>query len=95
LLIGAEFLQQYRLVVNFQTNRLMYETEGNMKQCKFTNKAEAQLLPQDSTGHGLTETAVHDVTQTINGESVWTMRKYQWRLLVGIGSCTVRRWKEK
>ena len=31
LLIGADFLQQYGLVVNLKTNCLMYEMEGNMK----------------------------------------------------------------
>jgi predicted aspartyl protease len=45
LLIGADFLQEHGLVVNFKTNRLMYEMEGNMKECKFTNKAEAGLEP--------------------------------------------------
>jgi len=55
----------------------MYETEGNTKECKFTNKVEAELEPQESMGHGLTETADHDVTQTINYES-------------GIGSYTMR-----
>ena len=43
LLIGADFLQEHGLVVNFKTNCLMYEMEGNMKECKFTNKAEAGL----------------------------------------------------
>ena len=76
LLIGADFLQEYSLVVNFRTNCLMDKIEGNMKECKFTNKVVAQMEPQDSTGHGLPETADHDVTQTINDESVWTMRKY-------------------
>jgi hypothetical protein len=76
LLIGADSLQQDGLVVNFKSNCLMCEIEGNVKQCKFTNKVEAQLEPQDSTGHGLTETADHDVTQTINGESVWTVGEY-------------------
>jgi hypothetical protein len=75
LLNGADFLQEYGLVVNFKTNCLMYETEGNMKECKFTNKAEAWLEPQENVGHGLPGTADHDVTQTINDESVWTMRK--------------------
>jgi hypothetical protein len=54
----------------------MYEIEGNMKECKFTNKVEAELEPQESIGHGLPETADHDVTQTINDESVWAMEKY-------------------
>jgi len=72
LLIGADFLQEYRLVVNF--NCLMYEVEGNMKECTFTNKAEARLEPQENIGHGLPGTA-DDVTQTINNDSVWTMSK--------------------
>jgi hypothetical protein len=50
--------------------------EGNMKECEFTNKAEAELESQENIGHGLPGTAHHDVTQTINDESVWTMRKY-------------------
>jgi len=54
----------------------MYETEGNMKEYKFTNKAEAYLEPHDSIGHGLPETVDHDVTQTINDDSVWAMGKY-------------------
>ena len=32
--------------------------------------------PQESIGHCLPETADHDVTQTINDESVWAMEKY-------------------
>jgi len=73
---GSDFLQKYGSVVNFKTNSLMHETEGNLKKCKFTNKAEAELEPQESIGHGLPGTADHNVTQTINDESVWTMRKY-------------------
>jgi hypothetical protein len=46
-----------------------------MKECKFTNKAEAGLEPQENVGHGLPGTAAHDVTQTINDESVWTHEK--------------------
>ena len=76
LLIGADFLQEYGLVVNFSTNCLMYEMEGNKKECKFTNKTEAGLESQENIGHGLPGTADHDVTQTIHDESVWTMRKY-------------------
>ena len=76
LLIDADFLREYGLVVNFKTNCLMYEMEGIMKECKFTNKAEAGLEPQENIGHGFPRTADHDVTQTINDESVWTMRKY-------------------
>jgi len=53
----------------------MYEIEGNMKECKFTNKAEAGLEPQENVGHGLPGTADHDVMQTINDESVWTHEK--------------------
>jgi hypothetical protein len=69
LLIGADFLQEYGLVVNFKTNCLMYEVEGNMKECKFTNKSEAELEPQENIGHGLPGTANRDVTQTI-GDSL-------------------------
>ena len=76
LLIGADSLQQDGLVVNFKTNCLMCETERNVKQCKFPNKVEAQLEPQDSTGHSFPETADHEVTQTINYESVWTVGEY-------------------
>jgi len=76
LLIGADFLQEHGLVVNFKTNCLMYEIEGNMKECKFTNKAEAGLEPQENIGHGLPGTADHDVMQTMHDESVWTTRKY-------------------
>ena len=76
LLIGADFLQEYALVVNFKTNCLMYEMEGNMKECKFTNKAEAERETQENIGHGLPGTADYYVTQTIHDESVWTMRKY-------------------
>jgi len=65
LVIGAAFLQEYGLVVNFKINCLMYELEGNMKECKFTNKAEAGLEPQENIGHGLPGTADRDVTQTI------------------------------
>jgi hypothetical protein len=76
LLIGAYFQQEYGLVINFKTNCLMYEMERNMKECKFTNKTEAGLEPQANIGHGLPGTADNDVTQTVNDESVWTMRKY-------------------
>ena len=54
----------------------MYGIDGNMKECKFTNKVEAGLEPQENIGHGLTGTADHDVMQIINDESVWIMRKY-------------------
>ena len=54
----------------------MYKIEGNMKECKFTNKAGARLEPQENIGHGLPGTANHDVTQPINHKSVWTTRKY-------------------
>jgi hypothetical protein len=54
----------------------MYEIEGNMKECKFTNKAEVVLEPRENIGHCLSGTADHDVIQTIHDESVWTMRKY-------------------
>jgi hypothetical protein len=64
LLIGADFLQECGLVVNFKTNCLMYEIEGNMKECKFTNKAEAGLQPRENIGHCLPGTADHDVIQT-------------------------------
>jgi hypothetical protein len=37
LSIGADFLQDYGLVVNNITNCLMYQIEGKMKECKFTN----------------------------------------------------------
>jgi hypothetical protein len=67
---------EYGLVINFKTNCLMYEIERNMKECKFTNKVEAELEPHERTGHGFQETANHDITQTIHDESVWTMRKY-------------------
>jgi len=50
--------------------------EENLNECSFTNKVETGLEPQDSTGHGFPETADHDVTQTINDESVRTRRKY-------------------
>jgi hypothetical protein len=76
LLIGADSLQQYRSAVKFKANCLMYEIEGNVKECKFTNKVEAQLEPKDSTEHGLRETADHDVTQYINYESVLIMGEY-------------------
>jgi hypothetical protein len=75
LLIGDDFLQEYGLVVNFKTKCLMYDMEGNVKECKFTNKAEAGLEPQENIGHGLPGTADHDVTQIINDVSVWTTRK--------------------
>ena len=48
----------------------------NRKRREFANKAAAGLEPQENVGHGLTRTADHDVTQTINDESVWTTRKY-------------------
>ena len=54
----------------------MYGIDGNMKECKFTNKVEAGLEPQENIGHGLTGTADHDVMQTMHDESVWNMRKY-------------------
>jgi hypothetical protein len=76
LLIGADLLQEYGMVVNFETNCLKYEMEGNMKECKFTDKAEAGLEPQDTIGHGLQGTVAHDVMQTMHDESVWTVRKY-------------------
>jgi len=75
LLIGADFLQEYGLVINFKTNCLMYEMEGNMKECKFTNKKETGLEPQVNIGHGLSGTADNDM-QTIHDKSVWTMRNY-------------------
>jgi len=53
----------------------MYEI-GHMTDCKFTNKVETELEPPESIGHGFQEKAGHDVTQTINDESVWIMRKY-------------------
>jgi hypothetical protein len=43
LLIGADFLVEYGMVVNFKTNCLVYEIEGNIKKCKVTNKVEAEL----------------------------------------------------
>jgi hypothetical protein len=46
----------------------MYEIEGNMKECKFTNKAEAGLEPQERIGHGFPDIADHNVTQTLNDE---------------------------
>jgi len=98
LLIGAIFLQQDGLVLNFKTNCLMYEIEGNVKECKFTNKVEAQLEPQDSTGHGLTERADHDVTQTINGDSVWTVGECvafvsrNWGLYCEVMEGEINRW---
>jgi hypothetical protein len=76
LLIGADFVQEYGLVINFKTNCLMYEMEGNMKECKFTNKAEAGRETRENIGHGLPGTADHDVTQTVKNEPVWTTRKY-------------------
>jgi predicted Zn-ribbon and HTH transcriptional regulator len=54
----------------------MYEIEGNLKECKFTNKAEEGLEPQENIGQCLPGTADHDIMQTVNDESVWTMRKY-------------------
>jgi hypothetical protein len=53
----------------------MYEIEGNMKECKFTNKVEAELEPRENIGHGLPVTAANEVTQTINDKTAWTMRK--------------------
>ena len=76
LLIGAYFLQEYGVVVNFKTSCLMYEIERNLKECKFTSKVEARMEPQENIGHGLPGTADHDVMQTVNDESVWTIRKY-------------------
>jgi hypothetical protein len=52
LLIGADFLLEYELVINLKNNCLMYEMEGSMKECKFTNKLEAELVLPESTGHG-------------------------------------------
>jgi hypothetical protein len=54
----------------------MHQTEGNMKECQFTNKVEEWLEPQDSAGHGSTETFFHDITQIINDETVWTVGNY-------------------
>ena len=62
------------MVVNFKTNCLMYDIEINMKECKFTYEVEAELEPQEITGHGFLETAEYNVTQTLNKESVWTTR---------------------
>jgi hypothetical protein len=76
VLIGADFLQEYGLVINFKTNCLMYEREGDMKECKFTKKGEAKLEPRANIGHSLPQTADHDVMQTTHDESIWTMRKY-------------------
>ena len=76
LLIGANFPQKYGCVVNFKTNCQMYGTEGNVKECKFKNNVQAQLEPQESIGHGLSETADCDVMQTLNEETVWTIGKY-------------------
>jgi len=64
------------LVVNFKTSCLIYEVEGNMKECKFTYKVETGMEPQENIGHGLPGTADHDVMQSVNDEIVWTMRKY-------------------
>ena len=75
LLIGADFLQQYGLVVNLKTNCLMYEMEGNMKECKVTDTAEAGL-ELENTSHGLPRTADHDVMHTTHDESVWTIRRH-------------------
>jgi hypothetical protein len=75
LLIGADFLVEHGLVVNFKINCLMYEIELNLKQCKFTNKVEAELQSPENIGHGFQETTDHKFTQTINGELVWTMSK--------------------
>jgi hypothetical protein len=76
LLIGADFLQEDGLVVNLKTNCLMYEMEGNMKECKFTDTAETGLEQRDNIGHGLQGTVDHDVMHTMHGESVRTVRKY-------------------
>jgi len=46
LLIGADFLQEYGVVVNFKTSCLMYEIERNLKECKFTSKVEAGMEPK-------------------------------------------------
>jgi hypothetical protein len=46
-LIGADLLQEYGFVVHFRTNCLMYEIGGNIKECKFTNKREPELEPQN------------------------------------------------
>jgi hypothetical protein len=40
LLIGADFLHEYGLVVNIKTDCLMYELEGNMKECKIACEDE-------------------------------------------------------
>jgi hypothetical protein len=76
LLIGADFLPVYRLTVNFKTNCLMYEREGNMKDCQFINKPEAWQKPQKCASHGFPETANHDFTQVINYETAWTVGNY-------------------
>jgi hypothetical protein len=76
LLIGADFLQEYGVVVIFKTSCLIYEVEGNLKECKFTNKVEAGMESQENMGHGLPGTADHDVMQTVNDESVCTMKTY-------------------
>jgi hypothetical protein len=69
MLIGADLLQNCGSVVNFKTNCLiMYEIEGNMKECKFANKVETELEPQESTGRGFPETADYGVTQSLHEE---------------------------
>jgi hypothetical protein len=64
LLIGADFLQEYGVVINFKTSCLMYEIEGKLKECTFTNKVEAGMGPQANIGHGHPGSADHDVMQT-------------------------------
>jgi hypothetical protein len=54
----------------------MYEIEGNMKECKFPNKVEAESEPHEKRGNGFRETADRNFTQTINEEPVCTMREY-------------------
>jgi predicted aspartyl protease len=76
LLIGADFLQEYGFVANFKTNCLMYEIEGNIKECRFTSNTETELEPQKSIGHGPRETADDDVTQKPKEEQFWSVRKY-------------------
>ena len=76
MLIGANFLQEYGLVENFKTDCFKYETEGNMEECKFTNKVEAEPETQESIGHSVPEIADYNITQSLNEEPVWTISKY-------------------
>jgi hypothetical protein len=46
LLIGADFVLEYGFIVNFTTNCLIYDTDGNIKECKFTNNTERELESQ-------------------------------------------------